>query len=1073
MNEFYRLPRPHLLRRLQRTLRTGHVLISAPPGYGKTTLLQLLVASHPATHYLVLSPDDADLTLLRARVQPLLQAGITLVLDDIHHIDGATEAITWLTQAVRTQPAHWVLAGRQIPTELLLLPLQADFLQLTATELAFTPEEAKALLTANRQSSLLPISNIDSWCAQTAGWPLALALVAQQTTGLTAAPALHQDALFTHLAQTLLNQLPAAALCFMQLTAIPLRFTDELAASLLALEPAQVVSLRQEILRRNLFLEVMDEAGWYRYHDLIRAFLLTTVQQSGEDLGAYYRQVIAWFESRGDLSLAIEHALAAEFYDHAAQLIGQLASSYIAETGRYHTFRRWILALPAAVQADHPLLLMQLGKALCEVGGRVEGWHYLHAALNFAQNGADRDTLARVQLGLAETHIGDGAAAAALEICRTVLQTESHKSSLRRRALKIAGAAHYLRSELAQTRRNLEAALALPEDAESPPDAHIRQNLVVITLVPLGDFATAEQYLRQNDAWFADRLTERIWHLLTWGWYYEAIGDWEKLATMLGEIRHLEAQTEQADESNTGEMVLRILLHVGCGEFAAAAEMIEQIAAYPDINPEQSLYVALCRAWLARRQGDYGRTCALVDDVLAQPWDVPLYQAALVLERAIAHEFQARNAAQAGAPTKSGDVQAALDDPALRPFLRLRVRPWLVRLRALLALRCHRQGNIRWRRHAHSVQRALARPGYRFLLTRRDPELGARFWALCLAEGMADGEATAALQQLGQVEPLAALLADARPAVRLRAAAALATLQREEAIPFLTAALAHAKEQSVVAAIETALTQLESAPPPLLTIKLMGDFGVQRGAQPILPDDWQRPAVRRLFQYFALQRGQPLTRDQILDELWPDTEPEKARASFRTVFSWLRKVLEPYFRPKSPSRYFSVDGDIYTFDPQRNPKIVHIDAEEFASTVTAILNTVDDHPLPPLPDVLLALLTHWQPLLPDALYEIWTLDARERLQELYVQGCLYVAQALLAHGRPAEAVPWAEKAIHTAPWLEEAYQALMRAQARQGQRSLALKTYDSAVAALERELDVPPSALSEWLMQRLRADEEI
>lgn len=1062
MNDFRRLPRPHLLRRLQRALRKGHVLISAPPGYGKTTLLQLFVAGQPGARYVALAPDDADLVLLRSRIQPLLQTGATVVLDDIHHIEGATEALAWLVQEVQTRPIHWVLAGRRIPTDLAALRLRLDFLHLTASELAFLPEETAALLTANRQTA-----DAAGWHTQTEGWPLALALVAQQTAELSAAPELHQDALFTHLTQSLLNQLPADALRFMQLTAIPLRFNDELAAVLLGLEPAQASALRQEILRRNLFLDAVDSGQWYRYHDLIRAYLITALQKQGEEVTPLFRQVIAWYEARRDLPQAIEHALAGTLYEDAAQLIHQIAFSFIATTGRYHTFRRWVLSLPEAVQTDHPLLLMQLGKALREVGGREQGWHYLQTAQRYAQRGADRDVQVRVELALAETHVVDGDARAALDICHTVLREGALKTSLRRRALKIAGGAHYLRSELAQTRRNLEAALALPEDAESPPDAHIRQNLIVTTLVPLGDFAAAERYLRQNDAAFADRLVERIWHLLTWGWYYEAIGDWDNLATTLDEIRHLETQTEQADDSNTGEMVLRILLHIGRGRFAAANAIIEQMAAYADITPEQSLYVTLCRAWLARRQGDDGRVLSLVDGALAQPWDAPLYVAALALEGAIAHEFQVRDdPKQRASSLHEGEA-------SLGEFLHLRARPWLVRLHALLALRCHRLGNPHWRRHTCAVQRTLIRPGYRLLLTRRDPELGAAFWALCLAEGIDSEGTAAALQQIGQFEPVARLLDDPRPVARIRAANTLAALQREAAIPALVTALEREQDQTVSQALEAALARLEGAPPPLLAVQLLGDFAVQRGDQPILPDDWQRPAVRRLFQYFALQRGQPLQRDRILEDLWPDAEPEKARASFRTVFSWLRKVLEPYFRPKSPSRYFSVEGDVYTFDPQRNPLVARIDAEEFVAVVTPLLHAGDDHALPPLPEALLAALADWQPLLPDAPYEAWTLAPRERLQELYVQGCLYVAQALLAHGRPAEAAPWAERAIHTAPWLEEAYQALMRAQARQGHRSLALNTYDTAVAALERELDVPPSALTEWLMQRLRADEEI
>ena len=118
-------------------------------------------------------------------------------------------------------------------------------------------------------------------------------------------------------------------------------------------------------------------------------------------------------------------------------------------------------------------------------------------------------------------------------------------------------------------------------------------------------------------------------------------------------------------------------------------------------------------------------------------------------------------------------------------------------------------------------------------------------------------------------------------------------------------------------------------------------------------------------------------------------------------------------------------------------------------------------------------LAAWQPLLPEAPYESWTVEPRERLLNLYVEGCLYAARGLLERARPAEATPWATRVVASAPWREEGYQALMQAQARQGDRGLALKTFAEAVAALERELNAAPSALTLWLGQRLRQGEEI
>lgn len=1039
------IDRPRLLRRLGAALRQGHVLIEAPPGYGKSTLLRAFALHTPHAHYLALTPADADLRQLQTRLQTQLQPGALLLLDDVHTLHDAPDTLAWLIDQLRVSIGYFALSGRQMPS--MIEPfIQTRF---TAAELAFTPNETAALLRDHTRAR--------DWQARTQGWPLALALIARGPIE-PAAPQ-RPDSLFEYLAQTLLRGLPADLLRYLQITAVPLRFSDELAATLLDEKPDRAAELRAEVQRRNLFIELADQPGWFKYHDLIREFLLTTAG----DVAPLFDRSVQWFEARGNREQAIEHALTGKRLAAAVRLLLDVPVSFVRGQGRFHTYRRWVLSLPDDLLDQQPALLTQLGYYVFDVPGlRAEAWAHVRRALTAAERAGDHvvELQARTRLGLFQYR--SGAYDAALTTLQAVLRDDRLPAGDRRYALRlecvVLGETHRFR----EARRAYLDAIALAQAAgDVEEELFNRQNLAITVLAPLGEFTAAAAHMQIALDHYADLpgLRVRCLHMLCDLHLYT--GDWDALERAQDEI---EALTQTVESVEVGDQTwppfYRAVIATGRGDLINARRWLEkfrQAATQP--TPVVQISEAWLDCWLLRRERRSAEMIRRADDVLAGDNPVPFFRAQIALWRDIAR----------------WSVSACADRPLeLHPevcgFIRWRARAELVLVRAWLTVAAWQQGDRRWRQHARSVRRALDQPGYARLLTRRDPDLGAEFWTVCLIEDLAVEEAITALRDIKSIETIVPLLRHVDSQVRARAAQALAAIGREAAMPFLAEALERDSNTSAAPIIEAALMTLESAAPPSLRVKLMGEFGLSRGDQPIGADDWPRPAVRRLFQYFALHRGQWLSRDRILEDLWPDADPASARASFKQVFSWLRRVIEPYRRPRAASRYIEVVDDVYCCDPRR--AVVAIDVDEFESTVRPIVRA-DLPDMPPLPDSLLTALERWQPLLPDLPYAAWTLEPREKLLSLYVEGCLYVAQALLGRDRAAEAVGWAQRAVAHAPWLEEGYQVLMRAHARQGNRSLALKTFDEAVAALHREMSLAPSALTVWLAQRLRDGEEI
>lgn len=1043
------LSRPRLLRRLKSALESAHVIMVAPGGYGKSVALRTLTTQLPNTHYLPLTPADADRAVLQPRFDAhLIDPKATLILDDVHHLENDSETMGWLREQLSSstyQRGRLILSGRRLELpDLALLTAQQKVIRFGRADLAFSREEASALGIA------------DEWHRRTEGWPLALALHQQVNiqsddeidASLTTAQ------LFDSLAQSLLAGLPADLQRFLQLSAVPLRVNVALAADMIESTPVKANEFLREVLRRNLFLEESEPRGWYRYHDLIRDYLLRQF-----DPTAAYEVAITWFAEHDDLPMAIEQALAGKLFTSAANLLATLPANFIHTTGKYQTLRRWVNTLDPATRRAHPLLLRDLAIALSEHIDRGDSLALLTEALGYAEILGTLEMIANIRLSIATTHISAGNLSGALTVLNALTEHETLSIALQRKYLKTLGGVHYYLSQFRQARRAFESALALPDEGDQSATARLRQNLIVAALQPLGDFERAEQEWKLLESVFADQLIGRIWALITACWLYEAMGDWERFSAALETIAALRERSEELYDDDNGIRLLILFRSIGEGNLDQAQENLRILDAAASQNPDLLMNVEIGRIWLARKAGRYLDGIMAADKALSQEWDLPWNRGVLAIEREIARF-------QAGLPSSE-------PVPEIKTLINLRSRPWLMRLHVLLALRQHQAGDRRWLRHLRSVFRTSQRYGYANILVTREPDLGAHFWRLCIEEGIAIEHANAALCAIGRSDLLYGLLKHVSPLVRIRATQTLAAIGNEVTIPILAEILAGEKDTRVRNELEAALDQLETLPPPTIRVTLLGEFSAMRGSRSIDADDWQRPAARRLFQYFVLNQSKPIPRDRILEELWPDSAPDAARSSFKTVYSWLRKTIEPYLRPKSPSRYLEVEQETYTFNPQKDSMIVHSDITEFERVVRAVLKEADNHDVRPMPAAFVATLKGWKPLLPELSYEPWTFDGRERLLTLYTRGCLYAASAMLDINRATEAASWAERALAVAPWSEEAWQQLMRAQSRQGNRTLALKTYEAAVMALKREMDAPPSSMLEWLARRLRADEEI
>lgn len=250
---------------------------------------------------------------------------------------------------------------------------------------------------------------------------------------------------------------------------------------------------------------------------------------------------------------------------------------------------------------------------------------------------------------------------------------------------------------------------------------------------------------------------------------------------------------------------------------------------------------------------------------------------------------------------------------------------------------------------------------------------------------------------------------------------------------------------------------------PTLTIASLGEFQLWRELTPIASDAWPTLKSKSLFKVLLSARGQRVTADQLMEWLWPDLPPNKARNNLWVAVSQARRVLEPELPARGVSAFLISDEIGYRLAL----------GEAIQWDVTAFLDACRRAQAKNTPETHLALLEEAQACyngdyLADDRYEEWALSLREELRQRYLQLLLELGECYAQAGRYEDAAMQARAVIAREVAAEPAYQALMLYTYYMGDQRSALQTYDACVRALHTELGVKPVAATTDLYRQIQ-----
>lgn len=630
-------PRPGRIRRARLTgWLTAHLgcsvfLLTAPAGFGKTTLLAEWMET-PAVRglpfaWVALDEGDNDpaqfwsyvvaalrtvlpdlpldtLTLLRSPglASPSLVAAtlvnavaavprdVALVLDDYHAITSQAihDGLTFLLDHL---PAHLrvILTSRaEPPLPLARLGARGRLARLDAADLRCTPRESAAFLRRGMGLRLAPAAEA-MLADRTEGWLAGLQLAALALRDHDATPdalaTLRSGARFVEsfLTDEVLQRQPAAIQRFL-LDTSPL---DELTGPLCDAVTGGHggAAMLRRLAAANLFVVPLDERGeTYRYHQLFAEVLRSRLRQAFPGREAVLqRRAAGWYARHGRCAEAIRHALAAGDSALAADLMNDVAFPMMWEHGEIATVHGWLTALPEPLVAARPNLAVAYAYTclLTHHNDDAERWIVALASAPPHPNDAHRlrgaIAFIRVHLSLRR---GDLAGSAAL--AQEALDHLSPDAGAARAEVTLAlGMAHYRRGDLAAASGAFAAAVRLSRHARN-------RFLTSLALSHLTVVALAGGNLRQAERWCREAI--RLAHTipgappapyagLAYHFMAELLYEWNELDEAL---RHAEEAARLFERmGDTAQLIflyeLLLRLHVARGDMAAGRVVFEAL----------------------------------------------------------------------------------------------------------------------------------------------------------------------------------------------------------------------------------------------------------------------------------------------------------------------------------------------------------------------------------------------------------------------------------------------------------------------------------------------------------------
>ncbi|HJS18682.1 MAG TPA: tetratricopeptide repeat protein [Anaerolineales bacterium] len=1046
------LSRTRLLESLKVLLENKLLLLSAPAGYGKTSLiidlashvdmpvcwlsldlldrdpqrfLAYLIASlaerfprvgetsRVLLHQLTSIESDAEniLVTLTNELYEHAENDFLLIIDDFHLLDEAPIISTLLNRFLQLvdENCHLLLSSRTLPEldDVTLMVAREQVAGLSHVDLAFVEREVQALYAQNHHQHLSDEMAAE-FVEQTGGWITGMVL--SNMTGVARVSGVDT---FAYLGRQVLDQQPENVRLFLMRTSLPEEFNADFCETVLGplhSGPQNWYELMGLILDKNLFVLPLGADGrWLRYHPLFREFLQTRLrEESPHEVPSILQRMVTAYEKAGEWEKAYFTCKQLNDSEALVRVIEKAGTSMLQAA--LVTLEGWINSLPPSVVRTRPGLISLRGPLLAMKGNLKESNDLLNSAVSSYRKNKNVPGLALALvrrshtlrlLGQYEDSLKD------VEEALSLAETDLSLQPLYAEALRIKGLNLYRLGQSRNAVAELEHSLLLYTELKEAGSIPVLLVETAMVHAAVGNVESAKtSYQEALKIWRIEKnLYAQADTLNNLAFLYHQIGEYE----LASETYENGVECARGSHNQRAET----LIFTGMGdlyseieEFDAAGQAYEQAEAIAAglSGFFISNYLVLARANLGLLQGDLDSASRILRSfkkyLKLNPSAYERGLWALLEGRSYLLKHEVKKAISLLQEGKDCFLEDGRESESQWCFV------WLMAA------------------YEQAGQREHVRSQFRELMAMKNKSTHALLITLHQATPWLSG-----LQNDQEIGRNLAGLLEKSAQLSERILSVRRTLRR------------HA--QSI---------QLPAAS---LTIRAFGRAEVSVNGRVIPMSEWRTKSVRDLFFYFLFKQ-EAVTKEQIGEALWPETDnPQALKARFKDEIYRLRRAVgrnaivfdEVYYRF---NRTLDYEYDVEAFESYliraRRARDNTRRIEWYQKAVDLVLG-------PYLGEV-------------DAL---WVVDERERLGQIYESVLEELARLYLNANQMEHCLSVCQAALLQNRYNEGIYQMQMRAYAALGDRASIVRCYQLCKTVLKEGLAIAPSQETETLYQDLTA----